>query len=313
MSIISKTSGIYQITCIPTNKIYIGSSLCISDRVTLHRYDLRKQKHHNKYLQNAWNKYGADSFKFEILEECDADIRLEREQYWIDTKKPYNKSIGYNHKRLVTELNNNVKHYIATFPDGSEHIIYNMKKFCRDNNLCQPLVNKVLSGKHSQHKGFRFRHIGQTKSDWERSVAEKRRTGGGWKLGWIIMMPDGTEFFVKSVEKFAKENGLQPCSLREGAYGKNKKSKGISCRKSNMTKEEWEKMCLDQKKPLDTSKYWIINKPDGTQSVVYNLAKFCKENNLNLPMMHYVKKKEGREYKGYKCRRVIENNELRSV
>jgi hypothetical protein len=40
-------------------------------------------KHPNKHLQNAWNKFGKDAFNFEIIEECKEDDLLDRESLWM--------------------------------------------------------------------------------------------------------------------------------------------------------------------------------------------------------------------------------------
>ena len=70
------TSGVYQILCIPTAKIYVGSSLNISERWWEHRWDLRRGTHHSRYLQRAWDKYGEEAFVFSILEYVeDPDLR----------------------------------------------------------------------------------------------------------------------------------------------------------------------------------------------------------------------------------------------
>jgi group I intron endonuclease len=92
----TKNSGIYKITNIVNNKIYIGSAYNISNRFSVHVYTLNNNKHKNKHLQFAWNKYGKINFKFEIIELVHKEQLLLREQYWIDLYKPYQKNIGYN-------------------------------------------------------------------------------------------------------------------------------------------------------------------------------------------------------------------------
>lgn len=91
--------GIYKITQTATGKFYIGSSRDIYARWDEHRSSLRRGKHHSKRLQNAWNKYGADAFQFELVEaceQCDGAQLLIREQYWLDSTKCYDKKIGFN-------------------------------------------------------------------------------------------------------------------------------------------------------------------------------------------------------------------------
>lgn len=97
-------SGIYKITNIITNDFYIGSSCQIKKRKYVHFYQLVKNIHNNTYLQNTFNKYGVDNFKFEVIEECSKDILLIKEQYYINALNPvYNNlkvagnSLGYTH------------------------------------------------------------------------------------------------------------------------------------------------------------------------------------------------------------------------
>ena len=80
------TSGIYEIVNLVTGKRYIGSAVNIDKRWSTHKSDLRSNKHHCKYLQHSFNKYGENSFKFNILYECTPikDILLFYEQLWID-------------------------------------------------------------------------------------------------------------------------------------------------------------------------------------------------------------------------------------
>lgn len=83
-------SGIYKVTCTKNGRLYIGRSLNVQHRWKCHQYDLNRNQHRNHFLQNAWNKYGADSFTFELLEAVNpifAELRL-REQYYIDLLKP---------------------------------------------------------------------------------------------------------------------------------------------------------------------------------------------------------------------------------
>lgn len=61
-------SGIYLITNLVNGHTYLGQSSDIRIRWNRHRTSLRKGKHHSRYLQRAWNKYGEESFKFEIIE-----------------------------------------------------------------------------------------------------------------------------------------------------------------------------------------------------------------------------------------------------
>jgi group I intron endonuclease len=87
-SLSQKTSGIYKIFNTINRKFYIGSAMNISKRWGEHLRALRKNKHPNKHLQNAWNFYGEDAFVFSVLEICFKSMLLIREQYYIDSLLP---------------------------------------------------------------------------------------------------------------------------------------------------------------------------------------------------------------------------------
>lgn len=65
------TSVVYQIKCNQNPKSYIGVSYNFDKRKREHLNKLSRNIHHNKPLQNAFNKYGKDAFEFIVLHECD--------------------------------------------------------------------------------------------------------------------------------------------------------------------------------------------------------------------------------------------------
>ena len=86
-----KIMGIYYILNMKTDQMYIGSSVDISSRVKRHVLALTNGKHHSKYLQRAWDKYGQASFDYGIAEMVEERAHLQaREQEWIDHFGTYN-------------------------------------------------------------------------------------------------------------------------------------------------------------------------------------------------------------------------------
>ena len=65
--------GVYKITNINNGKVYVGESINIEKRWDEHKEDLENNNHHNYKLQEDYNTYGEDNFKFEVLEEIDAN------------------------------------------------------------------------------------------------------------------------------------------------------------------------------------------------------------------------------------------------
>lgn len=91
------TAGIYRIRNTVNGRVYIGSSAGIHKRWLRHRWALNRGCHCNPGLQAAWDKHGADAFAFEVIEEvADPGTLRDREQWWLDTVRPYLKRIGYN-------------------------------------------------------------------------------------------------------------------------------------------------------------------------------------------------------------------------
>lgn len=89
-------TGIYKIENLVNGKVYIGQAVDIGNRCKNHKKALKNNVHINKHLQNSWNKYREENFKFEVIEECTEAELTKREQYWIDFYGGLNSSSNYN-------------------------------------------------------------------------------------------------------------------------------------------------------------------------------------------------------------------------
>lgn len=79
-----------------TNKVYVGITNNLRSREIKHLYNLRKNNHHSKKLQNSFNKHGEDNFEFKMIleKDCTREEILSDEKRYI---KLYNSFIeGYN-------------------------------------------------------------------------------------------------------------------------------------------------------------------------------------------------------------------------
>lgn len=90
---IEKVCGIYGIERLADKAIYVGQSINCRARFNQHKHHLRRRKHANKHLQNAYNLYGEDSFRFFILEKCDTSSLDDKEQYYLDMMKKEQKVV----------------------------------------------------------------------------------------------------------------------------------------------------------------------------------------------------------------------------
>lgn len=81
----SKPTGIYKITCLPDNKIYIGQSVNVPNRFSEHiKRGLGAEPATRNRLYPAMKKWGVENFIFELLEEVPREKLDERERYWIE-------------------------------------------------------------------------------------------------------------------------------------------------------------------------------------------------------------------------------------
>lgn len=92
------TAGIYAIVNTQTSDMYVGSAVNVARRWRRHNHDLRKNVHACRHLQNAYHKYGADAFDWEVVEVVgDKEDLISREQFWMDFFRPtYNKRLIAN-------------------------------------------------------------------------------------------------------------------------------------------------------------------------------------------------------------------------
>lgn len=100
-----KLSGIYKITNIVTNRIYVGASKDMKKRKHVHLYNLKMGKSYSKNMAQDYQDHGKDSFKFTVLELTAADdcgLMREREDHWLQIYAEDIKRSGYNIRLIST-------------------------------------------------------------------------------------------------------------------------------------------------------------------------------------------------------------------
>lgn len=81
--------GVYLMRA-ATGELYVGSSIDCKGRWRNHCKDMRDGKHNFRVMEivAAHRGTGVIAFEFAMLEECDAERLVEREQHWMDVLKP---------------------------------------------------------------------------------------------------------------------------------------------------------------------------------------------------------------------------------
>lgn len=141
-------SGVYKIICIGNGKFYIGSSKNIEKRISRHFSQLFHNNHINPHLQNAYNLYGKNAFRYEIIELCRENQLIEKEQYWMDKTNCYSRDIGFNNCEKSDR------------PTGYKHTEQAKKKM-REAKLGKKLDNSHVQKIIDSRKGYR--HSEETK------------------------------------------------------------------------------------------------------------------------------------------------------
>ena len=146
-------SGIYKIENVLNNKVYIGLSVDIKKRWSTHKRKLYANKHSNKHLQSAWNKYGGTAFTFEVIELCEDQLLSNKEIYWADYyRSTLNKTL-YNIAACGGRppVHKGTEHYLYdttmyTFYNKDGRIERDITQFdmVRKHNLDQRNISKVL-------------------------------------------------------------------------------------------------------------------------------------------------------------------------
>jgi len=124
---------IYKILNKVNGKFYIGSTVNYIDRFNEHKRTLKQNKHHNKKLQNSYNKHGEENFEYIIIEYLnDNDNQLLLEQHYIDKLKPqYNIALSSTAPMLgrkhTEETKKKIIEFLKTIPKGEKHFNYGRK------------------------------------------------------------------------------------------------------------------------------------------------------------------------------------------
>lgn len=241
-----------------TDKFYIGSAVHIKDRWRMHVKDLNRGSHSNAKLQRAWIKYGFLSFIFKVLEYCEKENLLKREQYYLDLYKAVD--FGYNLQptagsglgRLHTEEE---KRLISLRRKG--HPTSDATR------LFLSLLNKGRVISDEARKKMSIAAKGKKKSD------ETRRKMSASKMGHPVS-DETRKKLSKPQSEESKENKRKPHSeevrTRMSLYPRRNLSKEtvekMSFAKKNMSDDTKLKMSLAKKQ------WWIEKRKKEKESIL---------------------------------------------
>lgn len=255
-------SGIYKITCLCNNKIYIGSSIDIQKRKYDHFRELLLNSHGNPKLQHAYNLYGKNNFEFEIIEivektknESDLEFRRrlvkEKEQYYLD-RLLFAKEKNNKFRELCFNI-----HRIADSPMGLKHSDESRKKMS---------INNARKGKPNWNSGKKM-----SPEVLEKIIDTKKKNG-------TLNKPKSEEW----KQKISRGNTGKKASLETrkkqslARIGKSPINKGVP--RSQETKE---KISISKKGTISWNKGIKCRKETKAKLSIVNKGRKHTEEELN--------------------------------
>jgi len=247
-------SGIYKITNNITGKFYIGSAKDIEWRWTIHRRDLRANRHCNPKLQHSWNFHGEDKFSFSILEEVGPDQQklFEREQYYLDTLKPYVRDEGYN---------------IGSVAEGGDNITHNPNR--------DAFIEKMKIINRGENNGM----YGKTHTN-DAIKKQKDKAKGRYTLEWFVDRygkREGKKKYNSRREDLSNrpiECFSHPCDMKGKIRGS--------------MSDETKRKITDTKNKMKTQKVFLIK---DIQSYKYSSLQLCEKYGIGMTAIKYYKRK----------------------
>lgn len=117
-------SGIYRWNNKITNKSYVGSSINLGSRLSIYyskKAMLGKVKSRTSIIYSALLKHDYSNFSLDILEYCEADVLVEREQYYLDLLKPEYNILKAANSRIGSKHSFNTRALMSLKLKGENH------------------------------------------------------------------------------------------------------------------------------------------------------------------------------------------------
>lgn len=210
-----KFGYIYSIYNKINGHFYIGSTHSPDKRKATHFNLLRKNKHHSRYLQHAFNKYGEENFEFKILLKVNVILR-EAEQLYIDKYKP-----EYNVSKNTLAPMQGRKH--------SKETIKKFKEIIRPKGKDCPHYGKKQS--EEQKEKQRQRQLGSKRSEEtkkkmrETAIRIKAADRPGFREAVLRPIIDNNDIIYSSLTEAAKITGCSIQAICDNLKGRSKKTR----------------------------------------------------------------------------------------
>lgn len=222
---LSKRAGVYRIVNVVSGKYYIGSTKNFAKRWWEHRKQLRLCKHPNQHLQNAWTLYGEAAFRFEVVEECSADLLTLQvvEQRFLD--EHVGNEHCYNINKLASGLSSpeSCVQVFQLTKDGTLIKVWpSIAQAAMELEVDASCITNVCRGRLGSIGGYRWAYTSDPQ-ELKHSVQH----GGHNKREVVELSTNGETVAVyNSLAEAEKQTGIPHSSISMVCSGKRKTAKG---------------------------------------------------------------------------------------
>jgi group I intron endonuclease len=281
-------SGIYIWLNTINFKVYVGKTINFKNRLKSHKKLLRKNKHFNSHLQNAWNQYGENSFIFKIIEECKTDLLGIKEIFWVNCLKALNREFGYNNEMPTEEggkiVSKETREKLSKTNKGNP--CPTKGRPCSDHT--KKLISNANRGKVGPNRGIPMRQ--ETKDKLSTIHAKKI---------YQFLNPNGDIIEITNLRKFCRDNNLERSNMQKVFKGEIFSCKGW--KNINRTQKITKRGQQTKNKIADSkSQEWHFIDSNDNHVIIFNLKKFCRENNFNQGAMWKVHAGKQKQYKRWR-------------
>lgn len=171
------------------------------------------------------------------------------------------------------------KKYAVMSPDGEVIYVIGLKAFCRDVGLFDSGMIAAAKGEVKSATGWQCRYYDDPTPFYRPEDVLR-----SFKSGYRVLSPSGEEYQTDNMTRFCANHKLNTGMMISAARGEAVSHRGWQCKYAtdNSPYIDKEKLVV-----LYRGKY-LLTDPFGNQTVVSDLSRFCKENNLRKNHIHSV-------------------------
>jgi hypothetical protein len=210
------------------NEFYIGKGISIKVRVQNHLSAMTRGTHFNKKVQSYFNKYGPPVFI--VLELCSLEDLSRKEIQYISEFDSFNNGLNLTNggegggfgEGVHNSLYSNRDYYevlcLIAYTNLSLAEIHKLTGV--DRGICKSISCQSGHNWLAEAYPIEYNKVALKKNTRDNSASSK-----GIEYP-ILLDPNGLEYSVQNVHKFAEEHGLQYQNLHKVLTGKRKSHKG---------------------------------------------------------------------------------------